>query len=105
MHICNVLCEPLIIIPVRFIQNQEHNIESGQEGSGQVDVFYWRSLGIVPSIQGISCGEDGSACIKGGGDTSLGDGDGLLFHDFVDSCSVRFLHLIEFIDTADTIVG
>ena len=35
----------------------------------------------------------------------LGDGDGLLLHDFVDGGTVDVLHLVELVDAADALIG
>ena len=33
----------------------------------------------------------------------LGNGDGLLLHDLVDGCPVTLVHLVEFINAADSL--
>lgn len=43
--------------------------------------------------------------IQRGVDSSFGDSDGLLLHDFVDGDSIDFRHLVEFIDTHHTSIG
>ena len=50
--------------------------------------------GVVPGLDGVDRGEDGGACVEGCDDTRLGDGDGLLFHGFMEDgtcCSVYFI--------------
>jgi hypothetical protein len=42
--------------------------------------------------------------IEDGRDTSLSDGDGLLFHRFVDSHSVLVSHLVKLVDTDDSAI-
>lgn len=37
-------------------------------------------------------------------DTGFGDGDGLLFHGFVDGDLIRDVHLVELVNGADAIV-
>lgn len=44
-------------------------------------------------------------CVQSGVDAGLGDGDGLLFHGFVDGGLVFGVHLVEFVDAADAVVG
>ena len=43
--------------------------------------------------------------VEGGGDASFGNGDGLLFHGFVDCHPVVLAHFIELIDAADASIG
>ena len=38
-------------------------------------------------------------------DASLGNGDGLLLHGLVDGHLVLHVHLVEFVDAADAVVG
>ena len=38
-------------------------------------------------------------------DTGLGNGDSLLFHDFMDSYTINIVHLVKLVDTHDTSVS
>ena len=44
-------------------------------------------------------------CLKRCDDSSLGDGDALLFHGLVDACSVLVVHLVKLVDKTDTLVS
>ena len=37
--------------------------------------------------------------------THLGNGDGLLFHDFVDGCAVTVYHFVKLVDAAHSTIG
>lgn len=56
-------------------------------------------------VKGVCGGKDGSMCVKSGGDISFGNGDGLLFYDFVNGGMVRFFYFVKFIDIVDIVVG
>ena len=62
-----------------------------------------RLVPLVAPADGVGRGEDGRAGVQGGLDARLGDGDGLLFHGFVDGHLVLGVHLIKLINTADTL--
>lgn len=59
----------------------------------------------VPAVEGIGSGKDGGTCVERGGDACFGDGDCLLFHDFMDGSSVVLVHLIELVDAAHSHIG
>lgn len=60
---------------------------------------------VVPSIEGIRSSQDRRSGIQRCSDTCLGNRHSLLFHHFVDCCSIVLAHLVELIDTADSHVG
>ena len=84
----DVLSKSLIVLSYRGIEDEEKDIKSREQRSRQVDVLDGRDLGVVSAVQRICGGEDRGSCVEGGRDTSFGDGDGLLLHDFVNGCSV-----------------
>jgi hypothetical protein len=71
MQVQNVLGHSQIVITIRHVSHQKQQIESRQEGVGQVDVFAHTLAGIVATVGGISSGQDGSSRIQRGIDPSL----------------------------------
>lgn len=70
----------------RVANNTEH-IETGENGLCEFDVLGEWDGRVVAAANGIGGSDDGTAGLKGGYNPSLGDGDGLLFHCFVDGGS------------------
>ena len=88
---------------ITFINEDEEEIESGHDGRGERDVLLQRLVPLVAPADGVGRSEDGRAGVQGGLDARLGDGDGLLFHGLVDGHLVLGVHLVELINTADTL--
>jgi hypothetical protein len=57
------------------------------------------------AVNGICSGDDAAPRVQTGVDTSLGNRDRLLLHDFVDSHSVNVGHLVELIDADHATIG
>jgi hypothetical protein len=85
----DVLGNSPISARVNLIQHNKEQVKTGEERIGQADVFLDGAMLVILAIDGVGRGEDRAAGIEGGVDAGLGDGDGLLLHDFVDS------HLLE----------
>ena len=76
---------------VNVLDDKDH-VKTGQDGRHEVDVVL--SLGVVPTAKHrVSSGQHRAAGVQGGGDASLGNGDGLLLHGFMDGYSVILSHL------------
>jgi hypothetical protein len=60
---------------------------------------------IVLTVDWIGGGNDTTSGVQRGMNTSFGNGDRLLFHDFVNGDSIDFRHLVKFIDTHYSSVG
>jgi hypothetical protein len=56
-------------------------------------------------VDWIGSSDDRAASIELGEDTSLGDSDGLLFHNFVNSDTISIIHFIKLIDADNTTVS
>mmetsp|Transcript_380 Transcript_380/g.772 ORF Transcript_380/g.772 Transcript_380/m.772 type:complete len:235 (-) Transcript_380:1318-2022(-) len=104
MRFENVLRELDVILLGDVVQEEKLQIEAGQKRSGQVHVLHGRPRRVVPAKLRVGRRKDRSARIQGRGDTCLRDGDGLLFHHFVDCRTIVLLHLVEFIDATDAAV-
>ena len=105
VHIGDVLGELLVGFPAGLVEDEEEDVEAGEQGGGEVDVLDGRDARVVPAVERVGGREDGRAGVEGGGDAGFGNGDGLLFHDFVDRRAVAVVHLVELVDAADAVVG
>ena len=59
-----------------------------------MNVFGDAEGGVVTGLDRVGACEDGGVCVEGCSDDHLGDGDGLLFHGFVEDgtcCSGHFI--------------
>ena len=64
-------------------------------------LLYLERLGsVVATRDGVGSSQDGCASVECGLDASLGDGDGLLLHGFVDGHLIPHVHLVKLIDAA-----
>ena len=101
----DVLGQPLVVVPGRSVEDEEEDVEPREKSGGKVDVLDGGDLGVVSTVERVGSSEDGGSSVESGSDSGFGDGDGLLFHDFVDGGSIRLVHLVELVDAADSIVG
>ena len=65
----------------------------------------WSLFFVVSAVERVGGCEDGGSGVESGDDTCLSDGDSLLLHNLMDSCSVTRIHFIKLINTADTFIG
>jgi hypothetical protein len=128
VHVGDVLRQALVVVAGRRVEDQEEEIETGQKRGRQIDVVDGGDFRVVAAVQRIGGGQDGSTSVQRGRDTGLGDGNGLiredmsanesdrvwnfrcaishlLLHDFVNGRSVRLVHLVKLVDTANAVVG
>lgn len=56
-------------------------------------------------VDRVGRGYDGAPRIERSVNTGLGDGDGLLLHDFVDRHAIDVGHLVELVDAHDSSIG
>ena len=105
VNVGDVLGEFLVGVAGRLVEHEEEDVETGEEGGGKVDVLNGGESWVVTAVEGVGGCEDGCASVEGGGDACFGNGDGLLFHDFVDRGTVSIVHFVELVYTADAIVG
>lgn len=89
----------------RFETKSCYSIVPGQESSGELNILGHALLEVVAAVGGIGRGQDAHSRVQRRHDPGLGNGDGLLFHDFMDGGSVLVGHLIELVDAADPLVG
>lgn len=104
MDIDNVFRDTQIGPWVAFVENHEKQIKSTHDWRAHLNVSSQRPFAIIPPSDGVCGGENGCPCIECCVYASLGYGDGLLFHGFVNGHLVGYVHLVEFVDSTDTIV-
>lgn len=99
------VCKTLVFGWVDGVADDAQDVESRQDGLGQLDVLTEGYCAVVAPANRVSGSDDSAASLQSRDDTSLGDGDSLLLHRFVDGCSVLVVHLVEFVDQASTLVS
>ena len=67
---------------VLWVQHEEDEVESTEEGVGQLDVLHHRRPLIPLRHAGVGGSQDGGPRVEGADDSSLGYGDGLLLLQF-----------------------
>ena len=124
VHICDMLGQLAVQLLIRLVlsitleywsyEDQEDEVKTREQSSGEVDVLAGRFLHVVAAEERVGGTEERHARIERGLDTRLGDGDGLLLHHllktrskkyFVDGGAVRVIHLIELINAANAVIG
>mmetsp|Transcript_56810 Transcript_56810/g.121982 ORF Transcript_56810/g.121982 Transcript_56810/m.121982 type:complete len:681 (-) Transcript_56810:69-2111(-) len=95
----------LVIHGVHLVSQHAQHIESTQNGVRQINILHEGLLGIVPSEDRIRRRHDRASGVQGGHQASLGDGDGLLLHGFMDGCAVLLVHLVKLINQAQPAVS
>ena len=65
VHVGDVLGELRVGVARGRVEEEEHDVETGQEGGGEVDVLDGGEAGVVPAVERVSGGEDGGARVQG----------------------------------------
>ena len=104
MYIDDVPRKLQVCTLVALVQHDEEQIESAHDRRAHSYVSPQAGLAVIPPTDGISGREDRCTRVERSLDASFGDGDGLLFHRFMDRDLVRDVHLVELVDCTDAIV-
>ena len=104
-HAHKMFCQFPVVGLIDAVENQVDEIETTEECWWEVDVLRHRQVRIVSATDWIGGGQDTGSGVQRRDDSRFGDGDGLLLHDFVQDRAGRIIHLVEFVDAADTAVG
>ena len=64
-------CKGIVIVLVNFIFHHGQEVESGQDGSCQINVVIEVQSHVVGSLQGVCSSNDTAPCLKTGVDSSL----------------------------------
>lgn len=105
VHSEDVLGDLSIAGVVDVVGDYKKEIETGQEGIGESDVSVGVFVGVVLAVDGIRGCYHAASRIQRCVDACFGDGDGLLFHDFVDGYSINVAHLVKLVDADDASVS
>ena len=93
-----------VALLVMLILDDEDHVETRQDRFRQLDVLAEGNRAVVAATNGIGSCNNGTARLKRSDNAGLGDGNGLLLHGFVDRGTVLVVHLVEFVNAADTAV-
>lgn len=99
------LSEALVLAWIDGVADDAEDVETGEDGFGELDVLRERDGAIVAAADWIGGCDDGTAGLEGCDDAGFGDGDGLLFHGLVDRGTILVIHLVEFVDETGTAVS
>ena len=102
MTVDHKLGQALVFSRVDGVADNTEDVETRQNGLGELDVLTERHGAVVAATDRVGGSHDGTASLQCCDDTSLGDGDGLLLHCFVNGCSVLVVHLVKLINQAGT---
>ena len=94
MNIHDVLCHLQVAVIISNITNNEYEVKTGENGGKEVDVLGSAACVIVTAVDGVGSSEDRASTVENGGDTGLGDGDGLLFHCLEVSDEIMFMAIV-----------
>lgn len=104
VHAHNMLGDLVVFIVLFFVADNEKEVEAAHDRSCDLHVVVQRARAIVAAMNGICRSQDRSPCIKSSMDSRLRNGDSLLLHCLVDGRLVVRVHLVEFINAADSMV-
>jgi hypothetical protein len=94
-----------IYLRVYRVADNAKDIETGENWFCEFYVLLkWYSR-VVAAADRVGGGNDSTAGLQGGDDASFGDGDGLLFHCFVDGGTVFVVHFVKLVYEASAFVG
>ena len=105
VHVDNMARNMEIFIVLLLVDDDEEEVETRHDWRADINVVAQGPRAIISTSERISCGQDRGTSIEGGVDASFCDRDGLLLHSFVDSNLILDIHLVELINTADSVIG
>lgn len=95
----------LVPCGVHVIKHHKQKVKAGEQRIGKVDVFGHAEGVIIRAIQRVGSRQHTAACMQRGVDARLGDGDRLLFHDFVHRYAIVVAHLVKLVNAHHAPVG
>jgi len=105
MDVHDMFCDVQVRLRIAFIEDNEEEIETTHNRCAHHKVGPQGLFSVISAPYRVGSGQDGGASIQSGMDACLGDRYGLLFHSFVDGDLIRDIHLVEFVDCANTVVS
>eukprot|EP00051_Salpingoeca_urceolata_P023230 m.391278 g.391278 ORF g.391278 m.391278 type:complete len:772 (-) comp20080_c0_seq16:573-2888(-) len=95
----------LIPLFVVFVLDDEDEIETREDGTLKLNVLIG-GLGVVPATKHrVGGSKYRGPRVERGGNSGLSNGNGLLFHGFVNRHAVSLSHLVEFVNANHTTIG
>lgn len=94
-----------IFICILLVKNNENKIESTQKWVRHSNILGWSFVFLILSKNRISSRNNWTPCIEWTVNTCLSNSYSLLFHDFVHSNSIIFVHFIELINADNSSVS
>ena len=104
VHVDNMARNVEVLVFLFLVNDDEEEVEAGHNWRADIDVVAQGPCAIISTSERISCSQDRGTRIEGGVDASFCNRDGLLLHSFVDSNLILDIHLVELINTADTVI-
>lgn len=105
MNMNNVLGQLDVSFKTRLVQEDKKKIESAQKTVGKIDILMGGFSQIVFSINRIGRSQNRASRVESNRNPSLGNRNSLLLHYFVQSDSIVLLHLVEFVNAADSLIS
>lgn len=105
MHAEDVLGDEAVALLVDIVGDDKEQIETGEKRVGEGDVLVGILVHVVLAEDGVGGSDDRAASVERGVDSGLGNGDGLLLHDFVDGDTIDLGHLVKLVDAHDSAIS
>lgn len=105
VHVDNMARNVEVLIILLLVNNDKEEVETRHNWRANINIVAQGPRTIISTSERISCCQDRGASIERGVDASFCDRDGLLLHGFVNSNLVLDIHLVELIDTTDSVIG
>src|ERR1700753_2066036 len=98
MGIDDKVCKSLIFGRINSIANNAENVESAENWFCQLNILREWYGAIVSSANGICSRNNSTSSVKSCHNSSLADGNSLLFHSLMNRCSILIIHLVKLVD-------
>eukprot|EP00166_Cyanidium_caldarium_P006048 ctg_786.g159 len=105
MQTHNIARDVVVADLVAIVQNHEEQVETRHDRRRHLQIAAQRLGAVVATADRIGRRQHRGARVQGGLNARLGDGDGLLLHGLVNGHLIAQVHLVEFVDATDTIIG
>ena len=105
VHIDNMARNMEVIIIFFLVDDDKKEVETRHNWWADINVVAQGPCTVISASKRISCSQDRGTSIERGVDASFCDRDSLLLHSFMDSNLIFDIHLVELIDTADSMIS
>lgn len=97
-----MVCKSLVACFALFVEDEVDKVKSRQEGRWDVDVVDDREAWIVLTLLRVRSCKNGGSSIQRANNSSLSDRHCLLLHCLMKNHSCVVIHLVKFINAANT---